>query len=49
MKSIFDPTCDSGGILIETMKYIVQQGGNSRDLVLERQEGDDGAQLIINY
>jgi type I restriction enzyme M protein len=40
--SICDPTCGSGGMLIESMKYVVQHGGNSRNLVLEGQEANYG-------
>jgi type I restriction enzyme M protein len=40
--SICDPTCGSGGMLIESMKYISQQGGNPRDLVLEGQDVNYG-------
>jgi type I restriction enzyme M protein len=38
--SICDPTCGSGGMLIESMKYVAQHGGNPRNLVLEGQEAD---------
>ena len=40
--SICDPTCGSGGMLIESMKYVSQHGGNPRNLVLEGQEGNYG-------
>ncbi|HKG30200.1 MAG TPA: type I restriction-modification system subunit M [Nitrososphaeraceae archaeon] len=40
--SICDPTCGSGGMLIECMKYVSQHGGNPRNLVLEGQEGNYG-------
>jgi len=36
--SICDPTCGSGGMLIESMKYVAQHGGNPRNLVVEGQE-----------
>jgi type I restriction enzyme M protein len=36
---ICDPTCGSGSMLIEARKYIEQNGGNPRNLVLEGQEG----------
>src|SRR5215208_6282831 len=36
--SICDPTCGSGGMLIESMKYVPQHGGNPRNLVVEGQE-----------
>ena len=37
---ICDPTCGSGGMLIESRKYIEKNGGNPRNLVLEGQEGN---------
>lgn len=40
--SICDPTCGSGGMLIESMKYISKHGGNPRDLVLEGQDVNYG-------
>ena len=40
--SICDPTCGSGGMLIESMKYVAQHGGNPRNLVLEEQEANYG-------
>jgi type I restriction enzyme M protein len=40
--SICDPTCGSGGMLIESMKYVAQNGGNPRNLVLEGQEANYG-------
>jgi type I restriction enzyme M protein len=40
--NICDPTCGSGGMLIESMKYVYQHGGNPRNLVLEGQEGNYG-------
>lgn len=39
---ICDPTCGSGGMLIESMKYVERHGGNPRDLVLEGQESNYG-------
>jgi type I restriction enzyme M protein len=36
--SICDPTCGSGGMLIESVKYILKHGGNPRNLVLEGQD-----------
>ena len=39
---ICDPTCGSGGMLIESMKYVAQHGGNPRNLVLEGQEANYG-------
>jgi type I restriction enzyme M protein len=40
--SICDPTCGSGGMLIESVKYISKHGGNSRNLVLEGQDVNYG-------
>ena len=31
--SICDPTCGSGGMLIESRKYVERTGGNQRNLV----------------
>lgn len=39
---ICDPTCGSGGMLIEARKYVERNGGNPRNLVLEGQEGNYG-------
>jgi type I restriction enzyme M protein len=39
---ICDPTCGSGGMLIEARKYVERTGGNPRNLVLESQEGNYG-------
>jgi type I restriction enzyme M protein len=39
---ICDPTCGSGGMLIESRKYVERTGGNPRDLVLEGQESNYG-------
>ena len=39
---ICDPTCGSGGMLIESRKYVERNGGNPRDLVLEGQESNYG-------
>ena len=39
---ICDPTCGSGGMLIESRKYVERSGGNPRDLVLEGQESNYG-------
>jgi type I restriction enzyme M protein len=33
--SICDPTCGSGGMLIESRKYMEQTGGDPRNLVLD--------------
>lgn len=40
--SICDPTCGSGGMLIESAKYVERNGGNPRNLVLEGQESNYG-------
>jgi type I restriction enzyme M protein len=40
--SICDPTCGSGGMLIESRKYIQQHGGDPRNIVLEGQESNYG-------
>jgi type I restriction enzyme M protein len=39
---ICDPTCGSGGMLIESRKYVERSGGNPRNLVLEGQESNYG-------
>lgn len=39
---ICDPTCGSGGMLIESRKYVERHHGNPRDLVLEGQESNYG-------
>jgi type I restriction enzyme M protein len=39
---ICDPTCGSGGMLIESMKYVERNGGNPRNLTLEGQESNYG-------
>ncbi len=36
--SVYDPTCGSGGMLIQTRDYIRECGGNPRDLSLAGQE-----------
>ena len=40
--SICDPTCGSGGMLIESRKYVEQHGGDPRNIVLEGQESNYG-------
>ncbi len=40
--SISDPTCGSGGMLIESRKYVERNNGNPRNLVLEGQESNYG-------
>lgn len=37
---ICDPTCGSGGMLIESRRYIEKTGGNERNLVLEGQDSN---------
>lgn len=39
---ICDPTCGSGGMLIESAKYVERNGGEPRNLVLEGQESNYG-------
>jgi type I restriction enzyme M protein len=39
---ICDPTCGSGGMLIESRKYVERTGGKPRNLVLEGQESNYG-------
>lgn len=36
--SVYDPTCGSGGMLIQTRDYLRETGGNPRDLTLAGQE-----------
>src|SRR3546814_19867375 len=36
--SVYDPTCGSGGMLIQTRDYISENGGNPRDLALAGQD-----------
>jgi type I restriction enzyme M protein len=40
--TICDPTCGSGGMLIESRKYVERSGGNPRNLILEGQESNYG-------
>jgi len=37
---ICDPTCGSGGMLIQSRKYVEKSGGNERNLVLEGQDSN---------
>jgi type I restriction enzyme M protein len=39
---ICDPTCGSGGMLIESRKYVERTGENPRNLILEGQESNYG-------
>jgi type I restriction enzyme M protein len=43
---ICDPTCRSGSMLIESKKYVYNNGGNPRNLVLEGQEHNYGTLAI---
>lgn len=36
--SIYDPTCGSGGMLIQSRDYIIERGGDPRDLSLHGQD-----------
>src|SRR3546814_4185001 len=36
--SVYDPTCGSGGMLIQTRDYISENGGHPRDLALAGQD-----------
>ena len=40
--SISDPTCGSGGMLIESAKYVERNKGDPRNLILEGQESNYG-------
>jgi type I restriction enzyme M protein len=40
--SICDPTCGSGGMLIESRRHVQRNGGNPRNLILEGQESNYG-------
>jgi len=43
---ISDPTCGSGGMLIECAKYVERHGGNPRNLTLDGQEKNLGTWAI---
>ena len=43
---ICDPTCGSGGMLIECAKYVERHGGNPRNLTLHGQEKNLGTWAI---
>lgn len=43
---IYDPTCGSGGMLIEAAHEVQQQGGNPRNLTLSGQEKNRGTWAI---
>ena len=38
--SIYDPTCGSGGMLIESREYVKRHGGKPRNLLLEGQDSN---------
>lgn len=40
--SVCDPTCGSGGMLIQSAKYVERNKGNARNLILEGQESNYG-------
>lgn len=43
---IYDPTCGSGGMLIQSKQYVEEQGQNSRDLSLFGQDNNGGTWAI---
>jgi len=43
---VYDPTCGSGGMLIQSQQYIEESGGSSRDLHLRGQEDNGGTWSI---
>jgi len=43
---VYDPTCGSGGMLIQSQQYIEETGGSSRDLHLRGQEDNGGTWSI---
>lgn len=43
---IYDPTCGSGGMLIQSFNYVQEIGGNARDLKLAGQESNGGTWAI---
>lgn len=43
---VYDPTCGSGGMLIQSQQYIEETGGRSRDLHLRGQEDNGGTWSI---
>ncbi len=44
--SIYDPTCGSGGMLIQSKQYVQEVGGDSRNLELAGQENNGGTWAI---
>lgn len=43
---VYDPTCGSGGMLIQSLQYVEEQGQNARDLVLYGQESNPTTWII---
>lgn len=43
---VYDPTCGSGGMLIQSQQYIEETGGSARDLHLRGQEDNGGTWAI---
>lgn len=43
---VYDPTCGSGGMLIQSLQYVEEQGENARDLVLYGQESNPTTWII---
>lgn len=44
--SVYDPTCGSGGMLIQSYQYVQEVGGDPRDLFLAGQEDNGGTWSI---
>ncbi len=44
--AIYDPTCGSGGMLIQSFNYVQETGGNTRNLHLAGQESNGGTWSI---
>ena len=43
---IYDPTCGSGGMLIQSKQYVEETGGDGRNLLLAGQESNGGTWSI---
>lgn len=43
---VYDPTCGSGGMLIQSLQYVEEQGQNARDLMLYGQESNPTTWII---
>ena len=43
---VYDPTCGSGGMLIQSLQYLEEQGQNARDLMLYGQESNPTTWII---